>query len=49
MTVATEAWPPNVPIAAARLRPLGIPVVQDEGAPDNTDSDRTQRGRAAVP
>ena len=25
MTVATEAWPPNVPIAAARLRPLGIP------------------------
>jgi SAM-dependent methyltransferase len=45
MTVATEAWPPNVPIAAARLRPLGIPVVQDEGAPDNTDSDRAERGR----
>jgi hypothetical protein len=34
-TVATEAWPPNVPVAATRLRPLGIPVVQDEGAPDN--------------
>jgi len=45
MAVATEAWPPNVPIAAARLRPLGIPVVQDEGAPDNTDQDKTQQGR----
>jgi len=45
MTVATEAWPPNVPIAAARLHPLGIPVVQDEGAPDNTDQGSTQRGR----
>jgi hypothetical protein len=45
MTVATEAWPPNVPIAAARLRSLGIPVVQDEGAPDNIDQDSPQRGR----
>lgn len=44
-TVATEAWPPNVPVAAARLHSLGIPVVQDEGAPDNTDQDGTQRGR----
>jgi SAM-dependent methyltransferase len=44
-TVATEAWPPNVPVAAARLRPLGIPVVQDEGAPDNVDQNGTQRGR----
>ena len=45
MTVATEAWPPNVPISAERLRPLGIAVVQDEGAPDNTDQGGTQRGR----
>jgi hypothetical protein len=30
-TVACEAWPPNVPVAATRLAPLGIPVVQDEG------------------
>jgi len=45
MTVACEAWPPNVPVAAARLRSLGIPVVQDEGAPDNTDQDSTERGR----
>jgi SAM-dependent methyltransferase len=44
-TVATEAWPPNVPVAAARLRPLGIPVVQDEGAPDNMHQDGAQRGR----
>lgn len=44
-TVATEGWPPNVPVAAARLRPLGIPVIQDEGAPDNTDQDGTPRGR----
>lgn len=36
-TVATESWPPNVPVAAARLRPLGIPVVHAEGAPDNDD------------
>lgn len=27
LTVATEGWPPNVPIAAARLRPYGISVV----------------------
>lgn len=45
VTVATEAWPPNVPVAAARLRPLGIAVVQDEGAPDNMDQDGGQRGR----
>jgi SAM-dependent methyltransferase len=44
-TVATEAWPPNVPVAAARLRPLGIPVVQDEGAPDNAVQHGTSRGR----
>ncbi len=34
-TVATEGWPPNVPVAAARLRPLGIPVLHTAGAPDN--------------
>ncbi len=45
LTVATEAWPPNVAVAAARLRPLGIPVVQDEGAPDNTGQRGNERGR----
>jgi SAM-dependent methyltransferase len=39
VTVATEAWPPNVPAAATRLRPLGIAVVQDEGAPENMHQD----------
>jgi SAM-dependent methyltransferase len=34
-TVATESWPPNVPVAAGRLRPLGIPVVHCDGAPEN--------------
>jgi SAM-dependent methyltransferase len=38
-TVATEAWPPNVPVAALALRARGIPVVQDEGAPDNQAQD----------
>lgn len=33
--IATEAWPPNVSVAAARLRPLDVAVVADEGAPDN--------------
>lgn len=34
-TVATEAWAPNVLVARERLAPLGIDVVQVEGAPDN--------------
>ena len=47
-TVATESWPPNVPTAAARLEPLGIPVVHDEGAIDNADqATREPRGRLA--
>ena len=29
--VATEAWPPNVPVAAARLTPLGISVLHTHG------------------
>jgi hypothetical protein len=35
-TIATEAWPPNVPVAGRRLLPLGISVIQVEGAADNT-------------
>ncbi len=34
-TIATESWPPNVPVAARRLKPLGIPLVHCDGAPDN--------------
>lgn len=43
-TVATEAWAPNVPVAMARLAPLGAAVVAVEGAPDNAD-----QGAAASP
>ncbi len=35
VTVASESWQPNVAVAAARLRTLGVPVVHTEGAPDN--------------
>jgi SAM-dependent methyltransferase len=34
-TIATEAWPPNVGVAARRLRSLGAFLVRDEGAVDN--------------
>ena len=37
LTVATESWPPNVPVAGRRLAPLGIPVVHAEGAPRNDE------------
>ena len=43
-TVATEAWPPNVPVAGRHLLPLGIPVIQDEGARDNMDQDGADDG-----
>jgi len=45
-TVATEGWPPNAPVAARLLRPLGVPVVQDEGAADNVAEDP---GRGRLP
>ena len=49
--VATESWAPNVPVASARLQPLGIAVVRDEGAADNLDQERQdgqdRRGRLA--
>jgi SAM-dependent methyltransferase len=45
-TVATEAWPPNVPVARERLAPLGIEVVAVEPAPDNVEQrERETRGR----
>ena len=37
LTVATESWPPNVPVAARRLASFGIPVVHAEGASDNDE------------
>ena len=36
-TVATEGWPPNVPIAQARLAPLGIDVFGVEAATPNIE------------
>jgi SAM-dependent methyltransferase len=48
VTVATESWPPNVGVAALKLRALGVPVVQDEGATDNHRQGREDpRGRLA--
>ncbi len=48
VTVATESWPPNVGIAATRLRALGVPVVHVEGATDNLRQERADpRGRLA--
>lgn len=43
-TVATEGWPPNVPLAARRLLPLGIPVIRSEAAADNMDQDAADEG-----
>jgi SAM-dependent methyltransferase len=43
-TIAAEAWPPNVPVAGRRLRPLGIPVIQDESARDNIDQNGANDG-----
>jgi len=47
-TVATEAWPPNVDVAGARLRPLAITVVWVEPAPDNVEQ-RTDERRGRLP
>jgi len=33
--VATESWPPNVPVAARRLARRGVPVIHSAGAVDN--------------
>ena len=49
-TVATEAWPPNIGVARTRLEPLGITVVQDEGAPENVEqSEHETRGGLPFP
>jgi SAM-dependent methyltransferase len=33
--VATESWPPNVPVAARRLAPRGVTVIRTRGATGN--------------
>jgi len=35
--VATEGYAPNIPVAGARLRPVGIPLVGITSAPDNVN------------
>ncbi len=46
LTVASEAWPPNVEAAARTLRSVGGYLVQDEGALDNDEQLVSQpRGR----
>lgn len=49
-TAATESWDVNAAVAAARLRPLGIPVIRSAPAPENSSAegitdgpDRTSR------
>ncbi len=48
LTVATESYPPNVRVAARRLAPLGIHVVQTSGAPDNVPVARA-RSKGLLP
>ena len=46
LTVGSEAWPPNVAVAARTLRSVGGLSVQDEGALDNDEQLVSQpRGR----
>ncbi len=49
LTVATEGWAPNLEIARGRLEPLGIRVVEVEGAPDNHRQGREGDGGGALP
>ena len=46
---ATEAWRPNLAVAASTLHPLGVGVLADEGAVDNDEwaGPGTGRGRLA--
>ena len=49
-TIATEAWPPNVDVAGTKLRPLGVTVVWDGGAPDNVEqTPHEKQGRLPFP
>lgn len=47
-TVATEGWAPNVRIARERLAPLGVEVVEVEGADDNA-AQATGEAQARLP
>jgi hypothetical protein len=48
VTVATDSWAPNVPVAPETLLELAIPLVLDDGAADNARQDlEDPRGRLA--
>lgn len=48
LTVATEAYEPNVRVAADRLRPHGVPVIWYEAAPENERQADTRITTAGV-
>lgn len=48
-TVATEGWAPNVGIARERLAPLGVEVVEVEGADDNAVQEDGEAQEARLP
>ena len=37
--MATEGYPPNIPVAGAALRAVGVPLIGVESAPDNVDQE----------
>jgi len=37
--VATEGFPPNIPVAGKNLRAVGVPLIGAESAPDNVDQE----------
>jgi hypothetical protein len=45
--VATEGFPPNIPVAGANLHAVGVPLVGVESAPDNIDQDGATPGDTA--
>jgi hypothetical protein len=49
VTIATESWPANVDLASRRLANLAIPVVQVEGAGDNSRQDELADNTPRLP
>jgi SAM-dependent methyltransferase len=39
--LATEGYPPNIPVAGSALAAVGVPVIGVESAPDNIEQDGT--------
>lgn len=45
--IATEGFPPNIPVAQTKLAEVGVPLVGVESAPDNVDQDGTPADTAS--